>query len=599
MKRRFFIAAILLSPVAALAQYWSDYVLEKAFDPRDYFLRPHRILSLSLKNLDAGLLGILPDPLSEMSFQPATLSSISGARLYIDLKGSSEKNLVFKNRFYPIYAYDNAVFAPPYWGQPVERKLEPVLSAIYIGDIAATFVPGFKYAVAYELIHHRGTFYEYIPFYYLRGYDAFGAEDAASKNFPDLDPNVKRDGLDEKAETAHLMDAYLSLKLAPFLSVGGKVGRIQTEVVGDYLRLNRYDDMSSTYRYNSFYLDEKNKDVSLEQTEYSAGALLTISDSRQIGAFAGRITGNHTQRDADIDSSFSAWGDESQSDYFGRWRYSHLSHSRWQHRGTTRYAGVHGQLPMQGDIAVRFRAEYLKSSVDLSNGDDIADTSYSRYRFRYYEDNQIYDEIWSSNFSDRRSGSGTEETVQRTAAAGLVVPMYRRSELVIGAFVETAESSVLLYEDALVRRGSHQETPTPWRQPESVLGFEDKTLRLTRNTKTARLALPIAMSFYLGRGFTANLGVVKQFNEIDSDEMVDIWFRADSTVTITPGGKTVIAKPERIDRYFAVPVHRSDTSTDFNFGATFEPGRRVRFDVGMGSSLGELKNWQFAVLLKL
>ncbi|MCI0553748.1 MAG: hypothetical protein L0287_22600, partial [Anaerolineae bacterium] len=71
MKKALLVAAVSLFPISLHAQYWADYVLEKGFNPRDYFLRSHRVLSLNLKNQDAGLLGILPDPLSEMSFQPA------------------------------------------------------------------------------------------------------------------------------------------------------------------------------------------------------------------------------------------------------------------------------------------------------------------------------------------------------------------------------------------------------------------------------------------------------------------------------------------------------------------------------------------------
>ena len=67
MKRLIFLAVFVLSPLALHAQYWSDYLLEKGFDSRDYFLRPHRIISVNLKNIDEGLLGILPDPLSELS----------------------------------------------------------------------------------------------------------------------------------------------------------------------------------------------------------------------------------------------------------------------------------------------------------------------------------------------------------------------------------------------------------------------------------------------------------------------------------------------------------------------------------------------------
>ncbi len=132
-----------------------------------------------------------------------------------------------------------------------------------------------------------------------------------------------------------------------------------------------------------------------------------------------------------------------------------------------------------------------------------------------------------------------------------------------------------------------------------MVGVEDKTLRLDQDQKLTRLALPIAMNFYVGRGWTLNLAAVKSYQKIESDEIVDIWYRTDSTVVIRPDGVTPQNPPERIDRYISVPVRNSESTTDFRFGVTFEPSRRVRFDVGMGTSPTELEEWQFAVALNL
>jgi hypothetical protein len=572
--------------------------LEKGFDSRDYFLQPHRILSVNLKNIDEGLLGILPDPLSELSFQPAGLSSISGTRLYIDLKGSSEDPKTFKYRVYPTYLYDNALFAPPYWGQPAERKLEPLISAIYIGDIATKYLPGFKFAVSYELIHHQGTFYEYVPFWYYGGYDAFGVRAEASRDFPELPPNVKQDGLDEKTETAHLFDAYVALPLAKFLAVGGKFSRVQTDVSGDYVRLNNYNDQYNN-SYRSSYLNAKNKEAAIRQTEFSGGVLATLSSTRQIGVFAGRIEGDHQQSAFDQDSSFYQYDSGTPNDYFGLWRYSHSSQSQWRHDGATKYAGAHGELPMHNDVAFRFRFEYQKSSVDLTNGDAVADTSYSHYRFRYYQDSTVYNSISSSRFTDDRIGEGDENVTRKSGAIGIVVPMYAKSECTIGVFVESEESQVLMYEDAQVRRASHQHTPAPWNPVESRIGIEDKTLRLDKRTTIQRLSLPIAMDFYLGRGFTAHVGAIKKFVKVESEEVIDIWYRTDSTAVIRPDGVTSKNPPQRIDRYIAVPGRRSESAMNFRAGLSFEPVQRVRIDVGMGATPTELETWQFAVLLSL
>ncbi|MGH7600776.1 MAG: hypothetical protein ACREOI_30845, partial [bacterium] len=472
-----------------------------------------------------------------------------------------------------------------------------LISGIYIGDIAAKYLPGFKYAVSYELIHHQGTFYEYVPFWYYGGYDAFGARTEASRNFPELEPNIKQDGLDEKTETAHLLDAYLSFKLAKFLAVGAKFGRVQTDVSGDYVRLNNYNDQYNN-SYRSSYLNAKNTGATIRQNELSGGVLLSLAN-REIGVFAGRIEGDHKQSAFDQDSSYYKYGEITQADYFGLWRYSHSSQSHWRHDGATEYAGVHGDLPIKNDIAFRFRFEYQKSTIDLANGDAVADTSYNHYRFRNYPDNVLYNSISSSRFTDGRIGEGDENLTRRSGAIGLVVPMYKNSECTIGVFAESEESETLMYEDARVRRASHQHTETPWSPIGSQVGIEDKTLRLDKRSTTQRLALPIAMSFYLGRGFTAHVGAIKKYVKAESDEVIDIWYRTDSTVVIRPDGITAKNPPQRLDRYIAVPARRSESATNFRAGLTFQPVWRVRVDVGMGATPTELDTWQFAVLLSL
>jgi hypothetical protein len=598
MKRFLLLAAVVLNPFSLQAQYWSDYVLEKGFDAREYFLRPHRLLSLHLRNLDPGLLGVLPDYLSEISFQPATLSSLAGSRLYIDLKGSSEKPENFKYRVYPAYYYENAYFAPPYYARPAERKLQPLLSAIFLGDVAAKYLPGFKYAFSYELIHHSGTFYEYVPYWYYGAYDAFGVRAEAGQSFPELEPNLKQDGLDEKTETAHLMDAYLSIRPAKFLAMGAKISRVQTDISGDYVRFNDYSD-EGNQSYRSWYLNEKGADASLRQQELSGGALLTISETRQIGFFGGLITGHHDQTANDRDSSFYSYGQDAQADYFSRSYYSHSSDSRWRHEGDTRYAGMHGELPMKNNIAFRFRVEYQESAVDLANGDAVVDTSFHHYRYRSYPDEQIYDYIFNSGFTDNRQGEGEETVTRKNGSFGLVIPMHMKSEFTVAVFVSSEESKVLMYEDASVRRASHYETPTPWQPVESIIGIEDKTLRLDKSTSTTRVALPVAMTFDLGHGWTVHLGAVKQYLSIRADEVIDIWYRTDSTVVIRPEGVTPQNPPDRIDRYRAVPVRRNETSLDFRAGVSFQPAKPVRIDVALGASPTDLETWQFAFLLSL
>ena len=599
MKRLFVLCFMFFSFSFANAQYWSDYVLEKGFNSRDYFLQPHRIISLQTKNIDPGLLGIRPDSLSEISYQPARLSFLKGNKLYMDLKGSEDQFLVMPNYIYPMYSYDNAYFLPPYMARYVERKLQPMLSIVYLGNISEKLLPGFKYGLSYELIHHQGSYYEYLPIWYYGAYDAFGMRAETNKDFPELPVDVKRDGLDEKSETSHFMDAYLSFSLGKYLSLGAKFSRTQTELSGDYLRLNNYDDPGSQNQYLSRYLNERSNEASLTQNEYSAGLIFKPTPNREIGVWAGLIEGDHTQNVFELDSSFYSWGDPTSQEHFSRSSSQHLTNSDWLHKGTTRFAGLHGTLPMQRDISFKFRFEYSKSDQDLENGNAMSDTSHHHYRYRYYQDNQLYNYIYSSKFSDNRIGDGEKKNEKKIAAIGLVVPLYKNSQLSVGLFGEKNTSDLIIYEDTEVIRFRNQETETPYQTPEMITKIEDKTVRFTKGNNITRIALPVAMDFYIGYGFTAHLGAVKQFYKFETDEVVDIWYRSDSTFTVNPKGNFIESKPERIDRYKATPTRRSESSTDFSLGLSFQPTNLVRFDVAMGTEWTDLKYWQFAIMLNL
>ena len=229
----------------------------------------------------------------------------------------------------------------------------------------------------------------------------------------------------------------------------------------------------------------------------------------------------------------------------------------------------------------------------------MQDTSYHHYRYRYYQDDQIYDYIYSSKFSDNRDGDGEKSNTQKVAAIGLVVPLYTNSQVSVGLYGEQTVSELLMYEDTQVIRYRNQETETPYHEPEMVTRFEDKTLRFDKNNKISRIALPVAIDFYLGKGFTTRIGMIKQIYEFKTDEVIDIWYREDSTFTVNPDGNFIEKKPQRIDRYRATPTRKSETSTDFNLGLSFQPSQLVRFDVAMGSDWSDLKYWQFAILLNL
>ena len=599
MKKLFISIFLFMSFRLCPAQYWSDYVLEKGFNSRDYFLMPHRIVSIQIKSIDVGLLGIRPDTLSEIGYQPAMLAAIPGTKLYVDLKGSEEEIILKSSFIYPVYSYDNAYFLPPYMPRFAERKLQPMLSVIYASDVSTSLLPGVKYGLSYELIHHRGTYYEYVPNWYYGAYDAFGAEMAASRDFPELPVEVKKDGSDEKRETSHFFDFFTAVQLTKFMSLGVKVGRTQTDISGEYARFNKYDENDYQYRYQSHYLTSKNNSATLKQTEISGGVIVHPSEQRTFGLFGGNITGSHEQNLSEADTSFYSWGQENPDDYYSSSRYSHFNEGHWLHDGETNFLGLHGKLPMQKGVSLKFRLEYVNSQRDLENGDAAADSSYNQYHFQDYETKNWYESIFHSRLVDRRIGDGDEKTVQKSGAFGFVVPVRAKSNLTVGVHYQNMREELLVYEDVQVERLRDQETETPWEKIEKVEKAEDKTLKMDKTTNYTRIALPVAMDLFVGKGLTLRLGAVKQFTDYTSSEVIDIWYREEKTIITTPGGIASEQKPQHIDRYRATPVMMSDSSTDFRLGASYQPSSIVRFDLMTGTDWTDLKYWQFGFVLNL
>ncbi len=603
-KLAFALAAFLAFPSFVFAQYWADYVLEKGFDGRSYFLQPHRIQSLQLRNLDSGLQWIRPDSLADWTVQPALLSGLSGLKIYLDLKGRTEERFVSPWHIYPVFGYQNASFLPPYMIRPADRELKPLLSLLWLGDVSRKLLPGLKYGISYEIIHHQGPYYEYVPFWYFGAVDAFGQPVKEARQFPELPINLKKTGLDQKTETAHRFNSTLAYRVLPWLSVGIGAGLTRMNLDGNYSRFRDYSEPQSDVPYISRYLTSRRTGAKIDQKEWRAGGLFLLPGHRILGAYGGQVFGVHRQTVGELDTSSYSWGEE-MSQRFSRSLHRHTSQNFWKHTGHTSYAGLQGQLPLRQGVLFRFRAEHLRSAIDLSNGDADRDTSFSHYRWYDLTDSTVYESVYRSSFSDARSGSGGENRTKNVAGVGILIPLSSlgkvaaRSRLTIGLYGEESRRNILVFEDAAVRRFSAQDKKTRWSEPFSRWGFEDKTVRFHRNIRLRRLALPVLLDLWLGENVVFHVGAVKEFRETRVDEVVDIWYRADSLVVVRPSGKTVKSKEPRIDRYEATPVRISATQTLFRGGISFLPSHILRIDLAMRGRWLDLDAWQLALTVNL
>ena len=607
MARRAILLAtlVLVLPATALPQYWADYVLEKGFDGRSYFLQPHRIQGLQVRNLDPALQWIRPDSVTDWTLQPALLSSLTGTKLYVDLKGKTEERMVSPWHVYPAFGYENALFIPPYMARPVNRELKPLLSVLWLGNVSQTLLPGLKYGLSYELIHHQGPYYERVPIWYYGARDAFGQYMEAARKFPELPINLKKTGLDQKTETAHLFNAVLSYRLSRWLSAGIGAGFTRMDLDGNYTRFNDYSQPSREPPYTSVYFNSKTTAARLDQHEMRAGVVLTLPGNRSLGLYGGRVSGAHTQESSELDTSRYQYGDDPGKLPFSRSLHRHESVSHWRHEGASNYFGLNGILPVRDGVLLRFRAERHQANTDLTNGDVASDTSFSHYSWYDSQNDRKYHNVYRSAFHDRRNGDGTERVTRTLGGAGLVIPVpslgkpARPSTLTIAFFWQENRRTLEDYEDARVYRFSAQDSATPWSVPYTRTGVEDKTVRFRKNVRISSLNLPVMLDLWLGRHVVLHVGAVKSFRETRVDEVVDIWYRTDSLTVIKNGTTTTETKPERIDRYEATPVRQSSADMIFRGGISFLPTRILQIDLAMRGRWLDLDAWQLALLVNL
>ena len=487
--------ATFLFALDAPAQYWGERVLEKSFEQTDFFFTPSYLNPYGIGRFESSTPGLLKDPLLDYIVNPAgmKLDSLQWSYLYMDFRTArtvqDQPSWYYGPYLYwrrPVAAVD-AIYYPQVYVN-TRRVLEPVFSGALIGRPAENALHELVVGLSYQLVLQDDKYYS-IPqdiYKMAPGLDYSGARAAAAESLPIVD---KYSGKDNISQTGHFLNAFAQYSLPAGLDLGAKLSRVTFSREGSFGSSNLWD---SPYNSSSSSLWSNFEDRAQEYDHWdvAGGIRLHVTPQFAVGATLGYLWGSATQELGRDDSSFYESTYTSGSSYSGSSYYDRSGHSDqdWSHDGKTTYFGIDLTSNPTPATTLTFLYRREASTVDITLGSGILDTSYSRYSWT--DDAGTTISYSQSYLNDMRSGGGAQKRSVDRLQGSLQWRINDHVRLSIGAILEWQDTETKTTEAVeLSSRSSYWSTTGTW---DSRRGqYEAKDLDWSFSAERTSFRIPV------------------------------------------------------------------------------------------------------------
>lgn len=593
MRWKWILVSFVLFQHGAFAQYWGERVLEKGFERSDFFFAPSYLNPYGIGSFKSTTPGLLKDPLVDLVINPARLrlDSLQTTYFYTDFR--SARDITDRTpAYYPPWinyatrmTSDMVYFPRVYLN--TRRELEPVFSGAFIARPLPVTAAGLTVGFTYQLVMQDEKYYSVPQDIYKSavGYDYNGMRAAAADNIPVVD---KYSGEDNMHHAGHFASGFVRYAFPEGLDIGAKLSRVTFSRDGSFGSSNLWQHYQSG---SSLWSNLEAREQTYGHWDVAGGIEYRLTEQTSLGGSVGYIWGDADQTLRNNDSSYYSYSSTSWSSFYNR--SSNTLHD-WKHDGRTTYFGFDVATRVSPASTLSFIYQRQQSTVDITLGSTIRDTSYSTYAWSN-AGGETENSYSQSYLSDLRSGKGSSEATNDRLLATLQWDLEEWLHLSIGAQVEWQKTETNTTEGvSLVGHSAYWSTTGSW---DYRYGNEEsKDLHWNFTTSRTSFQIPIFVTFKLSRVVDILLGLNRNMTQWEIEDVTLAIFR----YRMSMSNGTVNREENFGERYTQPKEKVSDVRTTFLAGLTVAPSKSLELRLLMvpnfrdgfeGTELEQLQWW--------
>jgi hypothetical protein len=373
------------------------------------FLQSMEFQTVQMQVFPREVSGMVPDPYSDLSWNPAYVMRSSQKSVYLDFHSMNPASLFAVQGTGVTYGYARGGIedqvAPRWYPQTSVRSVQtvplynfgillPVHSRLFIGFF-------------------NRTVFDYGPF--LQGYGGSspgrGWAYDESKNSGSLVPQRLETDHNQQTVLGNQFEAVVGYRISNKIDLGLRLGHMVYDRHGDLL-----DDKWAKYPHSSYgNLEDESLKIRGHHVEAGLGLLFRPDSTMRFGVYGGIAEGDGSERSASLDTSRSWSERDVDPRYYGKDYYLLNSDQSFREDGSRTQVAL--TFEKQFSEKWTFRSFLSAAWSDVNVGGDLAssDTLAGDQTYDYYEYyNEIHFRRWQ-NHGSRASGldgDGTEKSRQ-------------------------------------------------------------------------------------------------------------------------------------------------------------------------------------------
>jgi hypothetical protein len=554
------------------------------------FLQSMEFRTVMMQTFPSEVSGMVPDPVSDLIWNPATLAGLSKRYACLDLFGGGAN---------PIFAESAAASDPAAsarsWTDEIAAPRWYPQTAVVLSETRPLASLGLLLPVNRRLsvaLFDRVQF-DYGPF--LQGAAASGgAWNEAADRYYDKTGDVSlsriETGHNQQTTIGNRFEAVIGYRVSDRLDLGLRLGHMAYRRDGDLLEDNweKYPHSSSAD------LEDESLRVRGSQIEAGLGAMFRRDDSFRFGVYGGFVFGDASERSASLDTT-AGWSErDSDSRYFTRSASLLTADQAYDADGIRPLVSVNAEKRLSDCWLLRAAVSATWTDTDVTGAAASADTTSGDQGYDYWNYSTSFyrrQQSWGSRASVL-DGTGTEKSATWQGFVSAVYAPEGAWSLFGGLHAAHRTFERNFSEDAETM--THSLHVYTLYDPGSDRSYYHHTRRYSMETKVDRwsLAVPVGLRVNVAKGFSALLGASAAFLLEDESSSGTRMYPVKETRRWEDGGLIVNDREiNRAERFDSDPARVLTRQLGRYFGLVYNHPSGVQAYLKFADDFSQLSGW--------